>query len=316
MSRLLDAMTSSKWAMEPRYLRACAGYLAMRVDRRAEFESPEGAFKRAFDDDDSPRVKAAPGPGYSVVHDVAVVPIAGTLYRYSSQIDTRSGGRGASYEQVQRAIDGAVANSKAKAILLHIDSPGGTVYGVEQTAAKIQAAKQAKPVHAFVDGLGASAAYWLASQSSRVTAAADSEVGSIGAYTVIYDTTKWHDEHGFKAHLVKDGANKGIGVDGVPVTESDLKIIQDEVSGYGELFRAAVVRGRPQLASSIASLADGRVHLASRAQSMGLIDGVVGSVQEAIASLSKSVAMQGVRPAGMGARGGRDKSAIVCRILS
>ena len=308
MSKLLDSMTSNKWAMEPRYLQACAAYLLMRTHDRPLSENAESSFKRAFEDDGEPRVRTPSGPGYSIVDSVAVVPIGGTLYRYSSQINTRSGGRGASYEQVQNAIDGALANSKAKAILLHIDSPGGTVYGVEQTAMKIAQAKRVKPVHAFIDGLGASAAYWLASQTSRVTASPDAEVGSIGAYTVLYDTTKWHDQNGFKAHLVRDGANKGIGVDGVPISENDLKIIQDEVSGYGDLFRAAVVRGRPQLSSSIAALADGRVHLAHKAAAMGLIDGVSGSLRDAVASLGKSSqASLNASPA-MGATA-RDRSA-------
>ena len=152
MSKLLDSMTSNKWAMEPRYLQACAAYLLMRTHDRPLSENAESSFKRAFEDDGEPRVRTPSGPGYSIVDSVAVVPIGGTLYRYSSQINTRSGGRGASYEQVQNAIDGALANSKAKAILLHIDSPGGTVYGVEQTAMKIAQAKRVKPVHAFIDG--------------------------------------------------------------------------------------------------------------------------------------------------------------------
>lgn len=288
MSKLLEALASNKWAMEPRYLQQVAQYLMLRaVGREAQMLLDGTTYERSACSKQANQ-GANNGPGYALRSDAAVIPIGGSLYRYSSQINTMSGARGTSYEAISKAIDGAVKDPQARSIMLLCDSPGGTVSGVEMTALKIAAANKVKPVHAHIAGMGASAMFWLASQARTLTATADSEVGSIGVYTVVYDTTAWYEKNGYKAHLVKDGTLKGVGVDGVPVTEQDLKVVQEEVSGYGDLFRAAVARGRPQLAGSIAEIADGRVHIASKAKALGLIDGVVNSLEDAIALSSRA----------------------------
>jgi capsid assembly protease len=323
---LLEVMARAKWAMEPTYLRRCAEVLLLRElagrsDREAGAEHADamgaGGYKRAFDDEDyAPRVKQPEGPGYSVVGGVGVVPVGGAIYRYASQVNTRSGARGTSYERIGNALEAASRDSQVRSILLQIDSPGGTTAGVEQTALKIRSVARSKPVTAYVDGMAASAAYWLGSQASRIIASPDAEVGSIGVYTVLYDTAAWYAKQGVTPHLVKDGKHKAVGADGVAITEEDLRVVAEEVGGFGDMFREAVVRGRPGLSGSIADLADGRVHLSRKAMAMGLID-AVGSLDEAIAA-----ARNGGGSGGGGAAAGsmradqRGREAVVMRIKS
>jgi ClpP class serine protease len=73
------------------------------------------------------------------------------------------------YSQIRANVCRALADPNAKTVDLVIDSPGGSVLGLPETADAIRAANHVKPVRAFVTGIAASAAYWLASQASTIT---------------------------------------------------------------------------------------------------------------------------------------------------
>jgi ClpP class serine protease len=115
---------------------------------------------------------------------VAQINIIGSLFRYAN-IFTRISG-GASVEGIQSELDEAIDDPSVKSILLNIDSPGGQVSGISDLAQSIR--NSAKPVVAFIDDLGASAAYWLASAAHQVVASDTSALGSIGVVaTVVQD---------------------------------------------------------------------------------------------------------------------------------
>src|SRR5581483_9650939 len=95
---------------------------------------------------------------------------------------------GTSTVMARRDIRQAVADQDVAGILLAIDSPGGTVAGTDDLAAEVRQARTSKPVWAAIDDLGASAAYWVASQTQRVTVNSPTAlVGSIGTLQVIRD---------------------------------------------------------------------------------------------------------------------------------
>ena len=84
------------------------------------------------------------------------------------------------------AFDRAAADSSIGAIVLNIDSPGGSVYGVEELADKIYKARGTKPVYAVANSLAASAAYWIGSAASQLYVTPSGEVGSIGVLAALY----------------------------------------------------------------------------------------------------------------------------------
>ena len=127
--------------------------------------------------------------------------------------------------------------------LLHIDSPGGHVAGTKELADDVAAVDQSKPVHAYLEDAGASAAYWIASQARSVTANAMAMVGSLGTFTVLYDLSKAAAMEGVQVRIVSTGERKGAAAPGTPVTDADVAEAQRLVDGFDAFFRAAVRDG-------------------------------------------------------------------------
>jgi len=223
------------------------------------------------------RERAADGeaqPGaekpYLTSDGVMVIPINGVMTKYDSSFADASSVR------IRKAVRASVKSDAVKAILLHIDSPGGTVSGTADLADEVASAAKVKPVTAYIEDLGASAAYWVASQAQKIYANPSGLVGSIGAFTVLTDLSGMAGQRGIKVHVVRAGDFKGMGTVGTAVTDAQLGEAQRLIDGITAQFVVAVARGRRVSAETAMSWRDGRVHLASDAKAMGLIDGVEG----------------------------------------
>lgn len=200
---------------------------------------------------------------------IAMIELSGSLQKHASSF---SGG--SSTVAARRQIRAAMNDEAVAGILLHIDSPGGTVAGTDDLGRDVAEAAKQKPVYAYIEDLGASAAYWIASQASKVFANSAGLVGSIGVFTVVHDLSQLAEKEGVQVHVVKFGGFKGSGVPGTKVSEEQLAEMQKLVNGYGEDFVAAVAAGRNLPRVTAEQLADGRVHKAADALSLKLIDGV------------------------------------------
>lgn len=157
----------------------------------------------------------------------------------------------ASYETVGRMVDEAAADPGIDAIVMDIDSPGGSAYGVEQCAMKINAAAKQKKVVAVANCLCASAAYWLATQASELVVAPDAEVGSVGVYTTHTDVSRAVDAQGRKVTYIKAGKYKTAGNPHEPLGPDGMAQIQAGVDDYYDLFVRAVARGRNTTLSAV-----------------------------------------------------------------
>jgi protease-4 len=195
---------------------------------------------------------------------------------------------GASSVAIRQQVRAAVADDQVGAILLHIDSPGGTVAGTAALADDIRAADAKKPVHAHVEDLGASAAYWIAAQARRVTAERTSLVGSIGTVAYVVDTSKEYDANGWTAHVISSGGMKGAFADGVPITPEQIDYLQSLVDESTAHFVQAVAEGRKMDPKEARALADGRIHDAAKAKKIGLID-AVSTVDEVVARIGEKL---------------------------
>lgn len=181
---------------------------------------------------------------------------------------------GASTTDVRIQIRDAVRDRDVDTIVLVIDSPGGTIGGTQELANEVKQAGLAKPIIAQIVDMGASAAFWVASQAHQIFANEPAMIGSIGTFAVIEDFSGMMEEMKIKIHLVSSGGIKGLGFDGTPVTEELLDDVRENIMGLNELFLDAVAEGRRMPRGRVNELADGRVHLAAKAQALGLIDGV------------------------------------------
>jgi len=206
---------------------------------------------------------------FEVTRDgIAIVSLKGPLMKPWSKYG------GTSTVFARKMIRDSVSAGNVSGIMLHIDSPGGTVSGTHDLALEIQRAAKAKPVFAHIDDLGASAAYWVASQAQKVTANATALVGSIGTYSVVHDMSGQADMLGIKVHVISTGAFKGAGIPGTEITEDQLAEMQARVDDLNEFFLRGVSNGRDMDREELNKIADGRVFIASKARSFGLVDKV------------------------------------------
>lgn len=260
MKAILAEMQKEIWVMEPRALDSLfAHILEVNV-------SPSLA-----------EVEIEQTPKLGITGDTAVISIRGILMKRIPFLFRLFGIETTSYLDIQRQIEEALGNDSIKKILLDIDSPGGKVAGCIETAQIIAEAANQKKVTARIEDLGASGAYWLASQTSKITAGPNAEVGSIGVFTVFVDYSKMAENEGVQVHVIRSGEHKGMGVFGAEISESQIAAVQEIVDGVAENFIKTVSSGRKMSVEAVRKLADGRLWLAAEAKKNGLIDSVINA---------------------------------------
>lgn len=210
---------------------------------------------------------------------VAVIDISGHMMKFESSF----GGTGT--VQVRRELRAAAGDDRVRSIALRIDSPGGTVAGTDDLALEVAAAAKQKPVHAFVEDMCASCAFWVASQATQVFATRTSLIGAIGTFMVIHDLSGQAEQAGVKVHVVRAGALKGAGTPGTEITDEQLVEFQRVVDGLNEHFVKAIAAGRSMSLKAAQKIADGRVHIGEAAIALRLIDGIK-TFEETLAGLA------------------------------
>lgn len=174
----------------------------------------------------------------TVYGNVAVVKIHGVIDKVISQFDIDCYG-GCDLNDVDSALAMAAENPKVDTIVLDIHSPGGSVTGTPETAARVAALRETHEIHAYTSTLCCSAAYYIASQADRITAAPSACVGSIGVYIALLDETKWLENEGLKVELIKAGRLKAMGASWKELTDEERELMQAEVDSIHADFRKA-----------------------------------------------------------------------------
>jgi protease-4 len=207
---------------------------------------------------------------------IAIVRIIGQITKGESSYG------GTSSIRTRRAIELADRDSKVRGILLAIDSPGGTVAGTSELARAVALAR--KPMVAHIDDLGASAAYWVASQADRVTASQTTEVGSIGTMAVVEDFSGQAAMQGIKVYVISTGPRKGDFIPGTEIKPEQLERLQERGDDLNGFFLDAVADGRQMPRAVVEDWATGDVWIAEKAKKLGLIDQVT-SFDQALGSI-------------------------------
>ena len=255
---MLDAFCRTLWAILPAKLAVIQAILLARC--RGE-KATAAEIEAARPEPPPPRPKGK----------VAVIPIMGTISQRPSVFTSG----GTSTETAGRLLDAAVADPEIKAVALHIDSPGGSVYGVPELAAKIRAAKHEKKIVAVANSVAASAAYWLASQATELVVTPGGQVGSIGVIAAHEDVSKSQEMDGVKTTVVSAGKYKSEGHPFEPLSEEARAFLQSEVDRYYEMFTADVARGRGRRQDTVKSgFGQGRMVGADAAVAEGMADRV------------------------------------------
>ncbi len=223
-------------------------------------------------------------PLYSLTDDgIAIVDLAGPLTKYETSFSALFGGT--STLRARQAVRAAVRARDVAAIMVMIDSPGGTTAGTADLADDIRDANAIKPTYAYAADLMASAALWIGSGARKVYANKNAEIGSIGVYAVIEDSSGLYQQAGVKVHVISSAPPlKGAGVDGTEITPAQLAEWERQVREVADLFVSEVATGRAMTREQVQALATGQLWLAEKSKGLGLIDGVI-SLDEAMSRL-------------------------------
>lgn len=215
------------------------------------------------------------------VGSAGIIPITGTITFRSSMISEASGGT--STQALSASLREAMADDQIKTIVLDINSPGGTVPGVDEFASDLRSARDTKKVIAQVSPLAASAAYWIAAQASEIVAMPSAQVGSIGVYAMHADRSEQMRQRGIKVTYISSVPGKVEGNEFEPLSTEALADIQQTVDEAGAMFEKAVAAGRSVPVSTVRkSFGQGRLLTAQRAKVAGMIDRV-GTIADTLA---------------------------------
>jgi signal peptide peptidase SppA len=184
-------------------------------------------------------------------------------------------------EELLEALEEALERPDIEAVLLDIDSPGGSVTGTPELAQAVADTCKEKPVYAFSSGLMCSAAYWVASQAQAIYVTPSARVGSIGVVQPVVDQSEALRSQGIKVEVFSVGKFKGMCTPGVPLTEDQRLMIQSNIEEVARDFHAAVLsRGRKIPAEAM----EGQDFSGKQAQKFNLA-GVVRDRSEALRRL-------------------------------
>jgi len=210
-----------------------------------------------------------PSSGIASPNKIAVIHISGTMYTG----DYIYGSGYAGSDAICSHIRAAANNNSIKAIVLRIDSPGGTASCSQEINAEIARAQaMGKPVVTSMADQATSAAYYVASQTDYIYATPSTITGSIGVYIIHYDYSEAYKENGINVTMIKSGEMKDLGANYRPMTDAEKKYQQQIVNEMYYIFVDDVARGRNMTRADVLTLADGRYYTGTEAKKNGLID--------------------------------------------
>jgi protease-4 len=168
--------------------------------------------------------------------DLAIIPVKGVIGSGLTELEKMMGAT--DVEDIQEMLEDAERDPGVETIIFDFDTPGGTVTGVPEMAARIRACQ--KRTVGWTCKQSCSAGMWLMSQCDEVFVSPSSVVGSIGVYIPIYDMKAAYAEEGITVDLIKAGWAKGAGYTGTSMTPEQRKLFQDDVDEMHKWFIADI----------------------------------------------------------------------------
>jgi protease-4 len=172
-------------------------------------------------------------------------------------------------------------DSAVKAIVLRVNSPGGSATAAETIQRELRLARKVKPVIVSMGSYAASGGYWISAYGDRIFAEPTTITGSIGVFGIQFDVQKLANDHGFTFDTVKTGKFADTLTITRPKTDEELAVFQRMVDWIYGQFIAKVAEGRKLKPSFVEEIAQGRVWSGTEAKKLGLVD-EIGGLSDAI----------------------------------
>lgn len=290
---VLQFVAETPWAIQEEALATIVAIVEYR-----------SAGQRLSDEEIRARIDAASGGGSRqgafTRGGVAVLPLYGAIIPRADMFTEMSGAT--SVQRFSALLRQALDDEEIDAILIDVDSPGGSVAMITELAAEIRSARGRKPITAIANTKAASAAYWLAAQADEIVVTPSGEVGSIGVYSAHTDFSRALELAGITTTLISYGEHKTELSPYKPLSPEAIAALQTRVDVAGEKFVADVAAGRGVTADTVREkFGQGRMVGADRALELGMVDRVE-PFKETLARVARRNA-----PSGRGARAGADE---------
>ena len=293
--RRLAPSAVQQLADEKGLLTAVEAKAAGLVDRVAAYDEVLGELKkltgRTDKDRDFPQIEMTtysqvPGTPQKGKHRIAVVYAEGNIVE-------GEGGPGAiGGDRISRELRRLRLDSGVKAIVLRVNSPGGTVPASELMQREIILARKVKPVVVSMGTVAASGGYWISAYGDRIFAEPNTITGSIGVFLMIPNIKKLANEHGVTFDQVQTSRMAGMTSLFRPRTEAEMARLQAYADTTYDLFLAKVAEGRKMKKEAVHEIGQGRVWSGAQAQKLGLVD-ELGGLDAAIRHAAKLAKIEG-----------------------
>lgn len=270
-ARVVAEFYSQIWGLRPEKLHAIDQLIRLRASGAVltdeEIRERIGA--------DAVLSAAARSSRAGVPGTVALIPVVGTISHRVNLMSALSGGGGTSIEKLTAQFRSAMNDPNVKAIVMDVDSPGGSVEGVPELAAEIFDGRKVKPIVAVANAQAASAAYWLASAARDLVVTPSGQVGSIGVFAAHEDHSQALEAQGVKVSLVSAGKYKVEGNPFEPLSADARDALQSKVDEYYGMFIKALASYRGATQTAVREgFGEGRMVMADQAVKEGMADRV------------------------------------------
>lgn len=271
-ARIIARLTGAPWLIQAEALETMLQVASRELPDQATIDAwKQEASRRAL----ATRAGDPLGntPSARVRDGIAIIPVAGPIFRYANLFTEFSGATALS--DFAQNLAAARADSRVRGIMLEIDSPGGDVTGLAEAADMIAQAAGEKPLVAHVEGSAHSAAYWLASAASRVVLSPTASIGSLGAVVAMQDSTEAQARSGVKRYRFVSTQTPNKLLD--PTTDAGAAKVQALADRLASEFLGAAAKARGMDVPQLLQATDGGGLLVGQdAVDAGLADQVAG----------------------------------------
>jgi protease-4 len=221
------------------------------------------------------RLQTGTGENQNQNSKIAIVYLEGSIVNGRGTWENIGGDR---YGELLRTIR---QDDDIKAVVLRINSPGGSASAADIIWREVELLQAQKPVIISMGNVAASGGYWIATAGEKIVAQPNTVTGSIGVFSILFNVENLGDRLGLNWDEVTTGALANVGSSIKPKTELELAIFQRSVDQVYEIFLDKVGRARNLSPTALDSVAQGRVWTGLEAQKMGLVD-QLGGLQTAV----------------------------------
>lgn len=275
MNLLFRSILGRPWAIDPRFVEANAQFISNMLSSGQIIQLPEMKFSEHY-------VVGASGlRSNSSINNapkgsIAVIEVRGPMMKN----DQDCGPAGTA--SITNWIRQADSNPNIDGIVLVTDTPGGTVDGTEEMGRTIASVK--KPIVGFVDGLAASAGYWIVSQTDEIIVSGKtSEVGSIGVMASWADLKPVMEKAGIKFHEVYATKSADKNKSFRDALQGDYQVLISELDSINTVFESTVRKGRAKVKDEVFT---GKLYFSEDAKKLGLIDSI-GTMDDAVKAIQR-----------------------------